>query len=121
MFYRTFKRIDLYGKRPVFYYKTNSIKTTWVGRIFTILYFVIYIGFLIYKIERMAKRKDVTFYDTNSNRGEFPSIKLTKELFYGAFAYNNPITNIPFINERIYTISGKYIIQKRENEKINQK
>jgi len=70
MFTRIIKRIDLYGKDPEFYYKNNLNKTTWVGRIFTILYLGVYIAFFVYKIERMARRKDVTFYDTNSNRGE---------------------------------------------------
>ena len=118
MIYRAIKRIDFYGKEPEFYYKTNSNKTTWVGRIFTILYLGIYIAFFIYKIERMIRRKDVTFYDTNSNGGELPSIHLNKELFYGAFAFADPRTDIPFLDERLYTISGKYIIQKRENEQL---
>ena len=118
MFIRKIKRFDLYGKEPEFYYKNNSNKTTLVGRIFTYLYLGVYIAFFVYKIERMARRRDVTFYDTNSNRGETPSIHLNKEIFNAALAFDNPITNIPFINNRIYIISGKYITQTRENEKI---
>ena len=118
MFYRTIKRIDLYGKEPEFYYKNYSNKTTWVGRIFTLLYLGVYIAFFVYKIERMARRKDVTFYDTNSNRGEIPSIHLNKEIFNAALAFDNITSNLPYINERIYTISGKYIIQTRENENL---
>ncbi len=37
----------------------------------------------------MVKRKDVTFYDTNTNKGEIPSIKLTKDIFYAAFSFDN--------------------------------
>ena len=118
MLYRTIKRIDLYGKEPEFYYKNYSNKSTWVGRIFTFLYLGVYIAFFVYKIERMARRKDVTFYDTNSNRGEIPSIHLNKQIFNAALAYDDPSTNIPYIDERIYTISGKYITQTRENEKL---
>ena len=118
MFCEAIKRIDLYGKEPNFYYKHNSSKTTWTGRIFTFLYFGVYIAFFVYKIERMANRKDVIFYDTNSNRGETPSIYLNKELFYAAFAFDNPETNIPFIDEKIYTISGQYIVQTKENDEI---
>ena len=115
MFCRTFKRIDLYGKEPEFYYKNNPNKTSWIGRIFTFLYLGVYIAFFIYKIVRMAKRKDVTFYDTNSNGGEIPSIHLDKELFNAALAFDNISSNIPYINEKIYTISGKYIVQTKEN------
>ena len=44
------KKIDLYGKDPELYFKGNSNKTTWIGRILTILYVIIYISFLIYKL-----------------------------------------------------------------------
>ena len=118
MFCEAIKRIDLYGKEPDFYYKHYTTKTTWTGRIFTFLYFGVYIAFFVYKIERMANRKDVIFYDTNSNRGETPSIYLNKELFYAAFAFDNPLTNIPFIDEKLYTISGQYIVQTKENDEI---
>ena len=66
----------------------------------------------------MARRKDVTFYDTNSNRGEIPSIHLNKEIFNAALAFDNITSNIPFINKRIYTISGQYVTQTRENNNI---
>ena len=116
MFIRTIKRIDLYGKDPEFYYKNNLNKTTWVGRIFTFLYLGVYIAFFIYKIGRMARRKDGTFYDTNSNRGEIPFIHLNKEIFNVALAFDDPITNIPFIDEKVYTILGQYATQIREND-----
>ena len=105
------RTIDFYGKEPEFYYKDKSSIKTWLGRIFTILYITIYIIFFIYKINRMVKRKDVTFYDTNTNKGEIPSIKLTKDIFYAAFSFDNPETNNPFVDERIYTISGKYMTE----------
>ena len=113
------KKIDLYGKEPDFYYKNNLNKTTWIGRIFTLLYLGVYIAFFIYKIVRMAKRKDVTFYDTNSNGEEIPSIHLNKEIFNAALAFDDINSSLPYMNERIYTISGKYIVQTKENEKWN--
>ena len=75
MFCPFIKKIDLYGKDPEFYFKGNSNKTTWIGRILTILYVIIYISFLIYKLERMVSRVDVTFYDTYAYTGEVPSIQ----------------------------------------------
>ena len=120
MFYRIIKRIDIYGKTPEFYYKDHSNKTTLIGSIFTILYFGVYIAFFMYKIIRMVKRKDVTFYNIYSNRGKIPSIHLNKELFYAGFAFDNPKTNIPFIDEKIYTISGQYIVQTKENNQIKE-
>ena len=106
--YNFIKRLDLYGKEPEFYYKNNINKKTWVGRIFTVFYSVICFAFFIYKIDRMIKRKDVTFYEINSNNGEIPSIYLNKDIFYAAFAFGNSITNEPFVDKRIYTISGSY-------------
>ena len=67
----------------------------------------------------MAKRKDVTFYDTNSNGEEIPSIHLNKEIFNAALAFDDINSGLPYMNERIYTISGKYIVQTKENEKWN--
>ena len=39
------KNIDLFGKEPELYYKGNSTKTSWIGRILTLLYITIYIAF----------------------------------------------------------------------------
>ena len=76
MFINFIKRIDLYGKKPEFYFKGRPDKTTWIGRIITFLYILIYIGFLAYRLNRMIKRLDVTFYDTNAYTGDsFNSIK----------------------------------------------
>ena len=119
MFLHFIKRIDLYGKYPEFYFKGESNKTSSVGRIFTFLYILIYLAFLIYKLDRMIKRKDVTFYETNANKGEIPSIKLDKEIFNAAFAFDYPGTDMPYIDDRIYTITAKFISQVRVNGKMN--
>ena len=111
MFYAFIKRIDLFGKEPEFYFKGKSSKTTWVGRILTILYVIIYLAFLMYKLERMVSRIDVTFYDTFAYTGEIPSIELNKENFYGAFAFDYPNTNIPYADESIYHINAKFVSQ----------
>ena len=82
--YRTFsifKEIDLFGKEPDIYYKGKQRKTTWVGRICTWLYIIIYIFFFAYKLVRMFKRLDVSFSETNSSTGGLPKIHLNKELF----------------------------------------
>jgi hypothetical protein len=67
----------------------------------------------------MIKRKDVTFYETNANKGEIPSIKLNKEIFNAAFAFDYPGTDMPYIDDRIYTITAKFISQVRVNGKMN--
>ena len=119
MFCSFIKRFDLYGKNPEFYFKGKSNKTTWVGRVFSLLYIIIFVLSLIYKLNRMIKRKDVTFYETNTNNGEIPSIKLNKEIFYTAISLDHAGTDIPFIDDRIYTISGKYINQVKINGQLN--
>ncbi len=119
MFCEFIKKIDLYGKDPEFYYKGNPSKTTWIGRILTIVYVIIYIAFLVYKLERMIKRVDVTFYETTAFTGEIPSIQLSKEIFYGAFAFNIPGTETPYANDHIYTIDAKYVSQVKVNGQWN--
>ena len=119
MFCSFIKRIDLYGKEPEFYFKGKPNKTTWVGRILTILYVIIYLAFLIYKLERMVSRVDVTFYDTYAYTGEIPSIELNKEIFYGAFAFDYPGTNIPYADESIYHINAKFVSQVKINGQWN--
>ena len=119
MIFQFLKRIDLYGKEPEFYFKGKSSKTTWMGRILTILYVIIYIAFLIYKLNRMIKRKDVTFYDTNAYTGEIPSIHLDREIFYGAFAFDDPISSKPYWDPRIYNIKAEYVSQVKINGEWN--
>ena len=84
--YVLLKEIDLYGKEPDIYYKGKQKKTSWMGRICTLLYIAIYIFFLTYKLIRMFKRQDVSFSETNSSIGELPKIHVTKEKFLYAFA-----------------------------------
>ena len=92
----------MFGKEPELYYKGRSKKTSWPGRIFTILFVLVYIGFLIYKLLRMMKKEDVTFYDTYTYSEEPPKVKITNENFYGGFALEDPETYDVFIDESIY-------------------
>ena len=80
-----FYGIDLFGKEPELYYKGKAKKPSKIGLVFTIIYIFLYIAFFLYKLIRMIKRVDVTFYDSYSYN-EFPSIKLTNENFYGGFS-----------------------------------
>ena len=96
--FECFYEFDLFGKSPEFYYKRRAKKVSITGRIFTIIYSLIYSAFFVYKLIRMLKRVNVTFYDTFAYIGEIPSINITNENFYGGFA----IGNIPFIDETIY-------------------
>ena len=96
--FECFYEFDLFGKSPEFYYKRRAKKVSITGRIFTIIYSLIYSAFFVYKLIRMLKRVNVTFYDTFAYIGEIPSIDITNENFYGGFA----IGNIPFIDETIY-------------------
>ncbi len=44
------KDFDMFGKEPDLYYKTKSQKTTWIGRIFSFSFVILYLGFFIYKL-----------------------------------------------------------------------
>ena len=107
--------IDLFGKEAELYYKGKNKKSTLVGRIFTILYVVIYLAFFVYKLVRMLQKVDVTFYQTTAYTGEPPYIHLTNENFYGGFALSNARTLQPFIDPTIYFID----LQFRTGERIN--
>ena len=63
----------------------------------------------------MISRVDVTVYDTNSYTGEIPSIHLNKGLFYAGIAFDIPGTDIPYIDDRIYTIETKFVSQVKIN------
>ena len=100
--------IDLFGKEAELYYKGKSKRTSCPGIFFTIFYVSMYIAFFIYKVVRMLKKDDVTFYDTYAFTGEPPNIKLTKEKFYFGFAIGNPLTLETFVDDSIYYVEAYY-------------
>ena len=106
--------IDLFGKEPELYFKGNSKRTSWVGRIFTFLYILIYVAFFVYKFYRMITNQDVDFYQTTTFTGQTPSIHLTNEMFYGGFALGDPSTLKTFIDESIYYVQAYYISGHKE-------
>ena len=99
---------DLFGKIPEFYYKGRSKKSSIFGIILTIIYIILYITFLIYKLVRMFKRTDVTFYDSYTFKG-LPSIKLTNNEFYGGFGMGG------IVDERMYHLDVYYVSKVKVN------
>jgi hypothetical protein len=100
--------LDLFGKVPEFYYKGKSKKSSTFGIVLTFLYIALYILFLIYKLVRMFKREDVTFYDSYVFNG-IPSIELNNNDFYGGFGMGG------IIDERMYWLYVTYVRQWTEN------
>ncbi len=100
--------IDLFGKDPELYFKGRNKKSTLIGRIFTVIYVLIYLAFFAYKLYRMIIKVDVTFYQTTTFTGEVPSIHLTNEIFYGGFALSKGQSLQPFIDETIYSIELQF-------------
>ena len=92
----------MFGKEPEFYYKKKSKKTSWIGRIFSFVFVIIYFAFFIYKLVRMLKKVDVTFYDTFTYEPEPPAINITNKNFYVGFGLEDPITYDTFMDEGIY-------------------
>ena len=99
---RILKDVDMFAKEPELYFKGKSKKTTWIGRILTILFIFVYIAIIIYKVIRMFKRTDVTFFDTFMYEDKPPLIQLSSDKFYGGFALEDPYTYDAFIDEGIY-------------------
>jgi hypothetical protein len=93
---------DLFGKNPELYYKGKSKKASTLGIVLTVIYIALYITFLLYKLIRMFKRIDVTFYDSYAYK-DIPSIQLTNEEFYGGFSMGG------IIDETIYNIKVQYV------------
>ena len=99
---------DLFGKQPEMYYRGKSKLASTLGIVLTIIYIILYITFLIYKLVRMAKRVDVTFYDSYTFNG-LPSITLTNNEFYGAFSMGG------ITDERLYHISVTHVTEYYED------
>ena len=99
---------DLFGKLPELYYNGKSKKSSVFGIVLTVIYIVLYIAFLIYKLVRMFKRVDVTFYDSYTFKG-LPSIKLTNNEFYGGFAMGG------IVDKKMYYITVDYVTEVKEN------
>ena len=99
---RMVKDIDMFGKEPELYYKGRPKKTSWIGRILSFSFVIIYFAFFLYKLIRMLKKIDVTFYDTFTYAPKPPAVKITHNNFYIAFALEDPTTYNPFIDEGIY-------------------
>ena len=99
---------DLFGKVPELYYKGKSKKSSTFGLILTALYIILYIAFLIYKLVRMFRRVDMTFYDSYSFKG-LPSINLTNNEFYGGFGMGG------IVDERMYYLAVTYVSKWKVN------
>ena len=99
---------DLFGKQPELYYKGKSKKSSTFGIVLTVIYIVLYVTFLIYKLIRMIQRVDVTFYDSYTFKG-LPSIKLTNNEFYGGFGMGG------IVNESFYHIKVTYVSKVKVN------
>ena len=111
------KGIDFFGKEPEFYIKGRPKQITFIGRIFTTIFIIIYIIILCYKFYRMSQRVDITFYDSYSNTEEIPIIKITKENFSLFFSLFDDLEE-PFIDESIYYPVAYFYDEETEQIKI---
>ena len=101
---------DLFAKTPEIYYKGKPKRVSWIGRIFTVFYIVLYGIIFMYKFIKMIKKEEVSFYETYAFTG-IPSINISNENFYGGFA----LGSTPFIDETIYYPVVTYIKRQIKN------
>ena len=100
-FLRFVKNIDFYGKEPEFYFDGQRKQVTIIGRILTYIFIILYILIFSYKLYRMTERIDITFYDSYSNTGEIPSVKIMKDNFTFVFGLQDK-SGSHFIDDSIY-------------------
>jgi len=112
-FFKILKEIDFFGKSPEFYINGKPKKISYIGRIFTFIFIIIYIIIFVYKLYRMFKRVDITFYDSYSYANKIPSIQITNENFYLIFTLSDGDYR-PFIDETIYHPIAYFIDEEIE-------
>ena len=101
-------KFDLFGKEPEFFYKGSSQKTSYFGRILSVIYVALYICFFVYKLARMVKKVDIDFYETYAFTG-IPSVSLNSENFYAGFSIGG------MIDKQIYYPVMQYWVETRTN------
>ena len=106
-------QFDLFGKEPEFFYKGKAQRVSWFGRIFSVLYIIIYVAFVIYKLVRMIQKVDIDFYETYAYSG-IPSIKLNNDLFYGGFTIGG-IMDETIYYPMVYHYTEKTVNGVRQN------
>ena len=100
--YKLFTKLDMFGKEPNLYYNGTSKKTSLIGNILSLSFVFLYFSLFLYKLIRMVKKVDVSFYDIYTYQTEPPALKLSSDYFYGGFILEHPITYDVFIDEGIY-------------------
>ena len=116
-FCHSFKKIDLFGKEPEFYFKGKSKLNSWLGRILTYIFIILYIVTFCHKVIRMFQRVDITFYDSYSNTDEVPEIRVTQDNFSLVFAVFDK-DGQPYINESIYYPEAYFNGEEQQNINI---
>ena len=100
-FCKFLRRLDFFGKEPEFYINGRDKQVTFIGKICTYIYIILYILIFSYKLYRMATRVDITFYDSYSNTDEVPTVKINQNNFTLVFGLQNK-NGEPFIDDTIY-------------------
>ena len=112
------KDLDMFGKEPTLYYKGRTKKTSLLGNIFTFCFIFLYFALFLYKLIRMIRKSDVSFYDTYTYEAEPPALNLTNNYFYGGFALEHPETYDVFIDEGIYYPKAYFKKAERKGQKF---
>ena len=107
-------KFDKFGKEPNLYYEGNEKSTSWIGFIFTIIYYFLYLSFFLYKFIRFINKVDISVYDTFPYIEEPPSIKINNNNFYVGFGLEDPETYNPTIDKTIYEAKAFFKEGKRE-------
>ena len=117
--YLILKDLDMFGKEPSLFYKGRTKKTSVLGNILSFSFILLYFVLFLYKLIRMIKKLDISFYDTYTYEIEPPAMKLSSNNFYGGFALEHPITYDVFIDEGIYIPKAYFKRAERQGENFD--
>ena len=110
------KNIYIFWKSIKLFSKGNNKKITLFGNLLTASYGLIYLVYFLYKLIRMLKKKDFTFYDIYAYIDEPPIMNITNENFYGGFAIEDPNSYDLFLDAIIYYLKAYFKIAKSDGE-----
>ena len=102
------------AKEALLYFE-RKFQITYFGRFWSLINYILYGFIFFYKLKRIYKHPDVMSYYTSSYIADDPSIKLSKDNFYGCFALEHPET-YNFVRDETIYYPKAFFIELSQNQ-----